>query len=65
MWTKKEALLFLAGAEAFHTVSHIFLSGSHLLPFTAYGITVTQTFNAVAIAINALITGILLVWAHK
>jgi len=65
MWTKKETILFFAGAEAFHTLSHVMLAGSHILPFTIYGITVTQTLNAVAIAINGLITGILLVWAHK
>ena len=61
MWSKKNVLIFLAGAEAFHTLSHIWLTPSGLLPMTIRSswfppFTITREVNAFAIAINGLIT---------
>ncbi len=54
MWTKRDLIIFFAGAEAFHAFSHIVISGS--LPFTIWGITLTPTLNMWAIIINIAIT---------
>ena len=65
MCTKKEVLIFLAGAEAFHTLGHIVLSTSGLLPLHIAWLpwTFTPQLNIAAIAVNALITISLLYWA--
>lgn len=65
MWTKKDIIIFLAGAEAFHTLSHIVINFSGLLPITLFSITWTQSLNMLGIVINALITVGLLWWASK
>lgn len=63
MWTKRDLIIFFAGAEAFHTFSHIVLSGS--LPITIWSITVTPTFNMWAIILNAAIAIWLFIWASR
>lgn len=65
MRNKKHILLFLAGAEAFHTLAHLILAVSDLLPFTIFGIMVTPVLNMSAVAINAFITLGLLTWASR
>ena len=64
MWTKKELILFLAGAEAFHTLSHIFIAYLKILPIKFLSIKWTQQLNLFAIIANALITLGLIYWAH-
>jgi len=54
-WSKRDLLLFLAGAEAFHTLVHVLLYFSGLLPIKLI-IEWTSQLNLYAIIINALIT---------
>ena len=65
MWTKREVIIFFAGVEAFHTLSHLSLSVSGVLPMRFFGFTVTTRLNAWAIVVNALITVALLWWARR
>ena len=63
MWTKREIVIFFAGFESFHTLSHLALSASGQLPMRVFGFTVSAGRNAWAIAVNAAITAALLWWA--
>lgn len=65
MFSNKELVIFLAGAEAFHTLSHIFLCCMHILPLKLFTITWTKQLNRAAIVINAVITVGLLWWATQ
>jgi hypothetical protein len=62
---KYHLLLFLAGGEAFHTISHVIIAFSGILPLPVFGIDFTQNFNYFAIVTNGLITIALLWWASK
>lgn len=64
-FTKKEWIIFFAGAQTLHTVSHILLAYSGTLPIQFFSYIITEKFNGWAIVINALITGWLLWWASK
>ena len=46
---RKEVAKFLSGMAAHEALTHTLLSGSGLLPLTAFGITVTPGYNAVII----------------
>ena len=63
-FTKKEWIIFFAGAEAMHTVSHALLYFSGGLPMTFYSWVITAQLNAWAVIINAFITIGLLWWAQ-
>ena len=65
MFTTKELVIFFAGAEAFHTISHILIGYLHILPIKLFSITWTQQLNFWAILINAAITVVLLWWASR
>jgi hypothetical protein len=54
----RDAWVFLAGAEAFHTLSHVWLGLSGMLPMEIQfpPMTVTRGLNVFAIVVNALIT---------
>lgn len=65
MWSKKEIIIFLAGAEAFHTLSHIAINLSGALPIHWFFITWDQQLNITAIIINAVVTLLLLWWSSK
>lgn len=67
MCTKKEVIIFFAGAEAFHTFAHLMLTVSGLLPLHPHWLpfAITPQFNAFALAFNALITIGLLYWASR
>lgn len=65
MFGKKEWILFFAGAEAFHTLSHILISFTDTLPVKFYSIEWTQQLNMYGIVINALVTVALLWWYAK
>lgn len=58
-------LIFLAGAQAFHTFSHIFIAFVGILPLHIYGIEYTQKLNLIVTIINCLILAVLLWWASK
>lgn len=57
-------LVFLAGAAAFHAVSHVFLAFSSLLPLTVWGITVTPNLNYLIIAGSVALSALLLYLAR-
>lgn len=65
MWSKKDFIIFFAGVEAFHTVSHAIVAITGVLPLQFAFITWTQQLNIIAIVVNALITAGLLWWASR
>lgn len=65
MFTLRDFVIFLAGFEFFHTISHIILPFFIELPIHTKFILVTSNLNLWAIAINALITVALLWAAYK
>lgn len=65
MWSKKEWVIFFAGVEAFHTISHIAMQFLGVLPIQFFSITWTQQLNSWAIVINGLITVGLILWSSK
>lgn len=62
MLTTREIIAFFAGAEAFHTLTHIFMSFSGMLPLKFYSINWTQQLNMYGIIINLVITVALFWW---
>lgn len=65
MFSLRDFIIFMAGAAMFHTVSHITLAYSGILPVTVGSMEITSQVNMVAILINALITVGLLWWASR
>jgi hypothetical protein len=65
MCSKRDAIIFLAGALAFHTLTHLALMYSRLLPFKMYGIPVTVGLNNFAVLFGTIGTIALLWWADK
>lgn len=65
MCSKRDTIIFLAGVEAFHTISHIAIGLTHILPIEICKITVTYQLNLMSIIINGLITAGLLWWASR
>ncbi len=64
----RDVLVFLGGAETFHTLSHAWLAMSGMLPMDVAGpvsFTITQQVNVIALVVNALITVGLLYWAKQ
>lgn len=62
--SKRDIVIFAAGAEAFHTLSHILISFSNTLPLHFFSYTFTGHMNIAAIILNGLITVGLVYWAH-
>lgn len=65
MCSKRDTVIFLAGAETFHTLTHVIINFTHTLPIKVFSITWTSQLNLMAIGINAVITVGLLWWASK
>jgi len=65
MFSKKELIIFAAGAEAFHTLSHVVIQCTDILPITIYSIQWTPALNILGIVVNAAVTVALLRWASK
>lgn len=63
MFTFRDFIIFLAGAQFFHTLSHIVIVYSIKLPLKMKFMTLTSKINTWAIIANAVITAILLWWA--
>ena len=61
----RDVVIFLAGAEFFHTLSHIILPYFITLPLNMNFMMFTPSLNTWAIAINAIITIALLWWASR
>lgn len=65
MFSFRDFIIFLAGIEFFHTISHIFLDYNVPLPLTTRLFVLTAEMNKGAIIINAIITILLLLWAAR
>lgn len=65
MFSLKNTVIFLAGAEFFHTLTHIMLAYANQFPIDFKLIILTSTLNTWGIIINALITIALLLWASR
>lgn len=67
MFTLKEIVMFLAGASAFHTFSHLVLPAMVQMPMAVKWpkMTLTSGFNTTVVVVNAAVTAALLVWAIK
>lgn len=65
MFSLRDFVIFLAGAEFFHTLSHLLLPYFISLPLDIKFIVLTTTMNIWVVAINALITIALLWWAKR
>jgi hypothetical protein len=66
----RDTLVFVGGAEAFHTLSHVWLGFGGMLPmsvpvFPSVSVTLTPELNAFAVIVNGLITAGALYWAHR
>jgi hypothetical protein len=66
----RDTLLFLGGAEALHTLSHVWMALGGMLPMTvpvfpSVAVTLTEGVNLFAIFANGLITAGLLYGAHR
>jgi len=62
---KHHVLLFLAGAAAFNTLDHIFVTFSGTLPIRVFGMEYGQGYNMIGIIVSALITAGLLYAAKR
>lgn len=65
MFSKKQWVIFAAGAAAFHTLSHLVIQYSDTLPIQIYSFELTSQLNMMIILINAVITAGLLWWVSK
>jgi hypothetical protein len=65
MCSKRDIIIFFAGVSAFHTISHIMIGYLGILPLTFLGIDWTVQLNIISIAVNAIITLLLLWWAKN
>ena len=65
MISLRSIVIFLAGGEFFHTLSHVFLAYYVSMPIEMTFMTLTATMNTWAIVVNAVITLALLWWAKK
>lgn len=65
MYSLREIIIFCAGAQAFHTCTHIAFMFSGSLPIKIWGINFTSLLNLGAIIINGLSTIALIWWAAQ
>lgn len=65
MFSKRDAVIFLAGAAALHTVSHAMLYHAGILPLKFYTVVLTEQLNLYAIVGGSLLTIALLWWASR
>lgn len=63
--SQRDIIIFLAGAQAFHTLSHSMIGYLHVLPIRIFSINWTQHLNMFAIIFNAITTILLLWWASN
>lgn len=65
MFSFRDLIIFLAGAQFFHTISHIMLAFCIKLPLDFKFGVLTKKLNLFAIIVNALTTILLLWWGYK
>ena len=63
MCTKRDVIIFFAGAEAFHTLAQIMFMFSGLVPMTVFSINVTSEYLMGCVIFNSAVTTALLWWA--
>lgn len=61
----RDIVLFLAGAEFFHTIAHYMLPFIVTFPLNIHVIELTENMNMGATFVNGVITILLLYWAYK
>ena len=61
----RDAVVFFAGFEVFHTLSHIYLWWANMLPLATPMVELTTGLNFVAIALNGFVAFALLWYACK
>lgn len=65
MFKLRDVVIFVAGAEFFHALSHVILPYFVSLPIDMKFMILTPTINVWAIVINTVITVALLWWASR
>lgn len=65
MWSKKEIIIFVAGAQTFHTLTHILINFTGTLPIKFFFINWTWGLNFIGIIVNILITIVLFTWIYN
>ncbi len=65
MFSLRDVAIFFAGAEVFHTLSHLFLWWANLLPIATPIVTLTPGLNGLAILVNAAIAAGLIWFVYK
>ncbi|RMW99919.1 hypothetical protein EAW55_13400 [Legionella jordanis] len=58
----RDLIIFVAGAEFFHTLVHIYLRYLGSFPMNLKYMVLTSTLNNWAIIVNAVITIVLILW---
>lgn len=61
----RDVIVFLAGAEAFHTISHLIVPFLFKLPIETHWFLFTSTINLWAVILNAIVTAGLLWYASR
>jgi hypothetical protein len=66
MWSTREIIIFCAGAQAFHTISHLLMGQLCTFPINCFeSFSFTKQLNVYAVIINAIITVLLIWWANN
>lgn len=65
MLSLRDFVIFLAGAQFFHTLSHLLMSYFVVLPLQMKFFELTPVMNFWATIVNGVITLLLLWWAHR
>lgn len=65
MFKLRDVVIFFAGVEFFHTISHLVLPYFMTLPIDMKFMVLTPTINMWIVITNAIITIALLFWAYR
>jgi len=65
MCTLRDVVVFLAGAETMHAVSHVFMHYYVTFPFHTSLVEVTSQMNNIGMIVNAVVAVLLIVWAMR
>lgn len=65
MFSLRDLIIFLAGAEFFHTLTHLFFAFFVPLPLDLKFIILTKNLNTVSIIVNAIVTILLIWWSYR
>lgn len=65
MCALRDVVVFFAGVETMHAVSHVFMHYYVTLPLHTSFVEITAHMNNVAIVVNAVVAVLLIVWAMR